>query len=249
MSLTGEDGKFYRSGIGVADLSAAMSAAIGVLAAVNLKQRTGIGQRVETSIFGSMVFLLADYLTDYAVSGEVPGPVGNCKPGNYPYGVFETKNRPIAVGAGHDKMWATLCSAIGLEHLVDDPELASSKLRWENREKVDSYLKPLFFTKTSEEWVDLLEKHDIACAPVNTLDKVVDHPQTEALDMVIDVNHTLGGTIQVVGNPIKFQATPVDTFTSPPLLGEHTEELLGELLGYSTKEIEELIERQVIMKS
>ncbi|MBI2858917.1 MAG: CoA transferase [Chloroflexi bacterium] len=248
MSVTGEPGgPPQRSGIGVADLSAAVYGAVGVLAALYGREQTGTGQKVDTSILGATLSFMGSFIADYCVSGIVPTPIGSHHTMGAPYGVFRTKDRPIVISAIWDTFFVRLCRLLGLENLSTDVRFQTNSARARNLTQLLAILEPVFLTKGSEEWLRLLEQEDIGCAPVNTVDKAVDHPQTKALNMVVAVDHVAGGQVRLPGNPVKFSQTPTETFTSPPLMGQHTREVLGRLLNYSEAKIGELLASGAIM--
>jgi crotonobetainyl-CoA:carnitine CoA-transferase CaiB-like acyl-CoA transferase len=247
MSITGEPGRPpVRSGIAVADQGAGMFAAHGVLAALYARERTGVGAKVETSLLEAMVAQLAYEAGLYLISGLVPGPVGSGHRILPVYQAHQTQDGYITIAAVG--RFPALCQALGREDLAQEPRFAGPGLA-QHRQELLAILDEIFLTKSSDEWVKLLTEADVPCGPVNALDKALSDPQVLATDMVVSIDHTLGGQIKQTGNPIKASTTPKDArqkFLSPPLLGEHTNEILSQLLGYSQDKIEQLRQEKVI---
>jgi len=248
VAITGDPaGRPVRSGVAVADQSAGMLAAVGILAALHARQQTGVGQKVETSLLEAMVHQLALEIAMYTVSGWVPGRMGGGNPMLVPYTIFKTKDDYVAVAAV--LRFADLCRAIGRPDLADDPRFARLELLVLNQHQLYPALEEVFLSRTTEEWLQILTTADLPCAPVNTIDKVLADPQVRHRDMLVEVEHAKGGTVRLVGNPLKMSATPAKVrkeFTSPPVLGQHTDEILSGLLNYSQGRIEELRRQEVI---
>jgi len=246
MSVTGEPGRPpVRCGISIADMAAGMYAALGILAAYIERQRTGVGQKIEISLLDGMMALLSYLASYYLFSGHIPGPQGSGHPSLMPYGAFQTKNGYIAIAEG----WPRIARVLGIEQYVDDPRFATRADRLNRREELHTILQEAFLKEETEAWVELLNVEGIAAAPVNSLDKALSDPQVLHQEMVVDIEHSLGGKIKLVGNPIKLSGTPSQTrksFTSPPTLGQHTEQILSELLGYTYEKIESLKVEKVI---
>ena len=248
MSLTGEPGRPpVRAGLPIADLAAGMFAAHGILAALYAREHTGKGQKVDTSLLEAQVALTSYEASGYFVTGEVPTPIGSGHRMMHPYRAYKTKDDYVVVAAMY--AFDKLCRALGREDLARDPRFNSLSNRFEHSKEQDSLLEQIFSTKTTQEWLKILSEGDVPCAPVNTLDKVFSHPQVLDRDMLVTIEHVLGGEIKVVGNPIKMSATPPAArkrFDSPPILGQHTQEILTNLLGYSEEKVEELRREGII---
>jgi len=247
MSITGEPGRPpVRSGIAIGDQGAGMFAAHGVLAALYAREKTGVGERVETSLLEAMIALLAYEAGYYLLSGLVPGPVGSGHRTLPAYQAFQTSDGYVAVAAV--SRLPALYKALGREELTEDPRFVGRKLA-ENRDELIAIFQEVFLTKSTNEWLELLMAEDVPCGPVNTLDRALSDPQVLARDMVVNINHTLGGQIKQTGNPIKMSTTPPDVrheFLSPPTLGEHTTEVLSQLLGYSSEKIDQLRQEKIV---
>ncbi len=247
MSITGEPGRPpIRSAVAVGDQGAGMFAAHGILAALYARERTGVGAKIETSLLEAMISLLAYEASYYFISGVVPGPVGSGHRTLPVYQAHKTRDGYVAVAAV-DK-FADLCQAVGREDLARNPRYGGSGLT-EHRRELVAILDEIFLTKSTDEWLKSLTEADVPCAPVNTLDEAFSDPQVLATDMVVAIDHTLGGQIKQTGNPIRVSTTSPDRrrkFLSPPLLGEHTSEVLSQLLGYSPAKIEQLKQEKVV---
>jgi crotonobetainyl-CoA:carnitine CoA-transferase CaiB-like acyl-CoA transferase len=194
-----------------------------------------------------MVYQLTYEVAIYTISGIVPQRMGSRNPLLVPYGIFKTKDDYVAVAAV--LRFPALCPAIGRPELAEDPRFARLELQVLNQYQLYPALEEVFVSRTTEQWLETLEAADIPCAPVNTVDKVLADPQVVHREMVVDVEHAKGGTVRLVGNPVKMSATPADVrkqYTTPPLLGQHTEELLTSLLHYSQDKIETLRRQEAI---
>ncbi|MFC1999835.1 CaiB/BaiF CoA transferase family protein [Chloroflexota bacterium] len=240
MSVTGESGHPpVRCGISIADMAGGMYAALGVLSAYIDRQQSGRGQKVDISLLDGMIALLSYFASYYFLSGEVPGPQGSGHISAIPYGAFRTKDGHIAIAEG----WPRIARVLGVDEYVDDPRFSTREERLNHREEFYEILEEALRKEETDVWVELLNVEGIAAAPVNTLDKALSDPQVLHRDMVIDIEHALGGVIRLAGNPIKMSAVShqaKEAYRSPPTLGQHTEEILTELLGYSKDRIEEL---------
>ena len=250
MSITGEPGRPpVRSGIAIADLGAGVISALGIVSALYARDRIGVGQKVETSLLEAHISLLVYEAAYYLVSGTVPGPLGSGHRSISAYGAFKTKDDYIVVANPEGYNIARLYRAIGRSDLIDDPRFATPEKRSENREAMKVILEETFLSKSAEEWLDILSKGNVPCAPVNTLDKALCDPQVLDREMVVTIDYTEGGQLKQVGNPLKLSATPPETrkrFFSPPTHGQHTEEILLDLIGYSKEKVEELKREKII---
>lgn len=247
MSVTGtaETGPM-RVGIAVADSATGVFGAVGVLAALLERSRTGRGQRVECSLMESMVSLMSYQAQKYLSLGEVPGQDGNDHPLMFPQGTFLAADGRLTLASGNEKMWAVLCRVLDLEHLVDDPRFANNAQRMRNRIELRSLLEGALRKDSVEHWVATLNEAGIPSSPVLNVGQALEHPIAEALELVGDVRHSSLGEMRVLGTPIKLDSTQDDWLRlPPPLLGEHSVEICREL-GRSQEEIVDLLENGVI---
>ena len=230
MSITGEaNGEPMKVGVAVADLFAGQNAVIAILAALQARTQTGKGQHLDISLFDSQVGMLANVASNYLISGNLPKRYSNAHANIVPYQSFQASDAWFVVAVGNDRQFERLCEVIGNWGLVSDERFNSNSNRVKNREELVSILRPIFLTKTSMEWLSLLEATGIPCGPINTLDKVFSMPQVEAREMLVHMKHATIGDLSLVGSPLRFSDTPVEYKLPPPRLGEHTEEVLKEL--------------------
>lgn len=245
MSITGEPPP-ARAGIPIGDLSGGMFAAHGIMAALYARERTRVGQRVEVSLLDGQIALLTYCVPDYFVSGKMVGPVGVGQRADPTYRMFKTKDTHIVIAiAPGSRFWQNLCRALGREDLATDPRFDSFARRRENVAELTSIIEEILLSKTAEEWLELLVKEDVPAGPVNTIDKALADPQVGHQKMVVPVDYVLGGELKLAGNPIKMSGVE-QVFKSPPTFGQHTEEVLSQLLGYSEAKISELKREKVI---
>ncbi|HLT19927.1 MAG TPA: CoA transferase [Thermomicrobiales bacterium] len=248
MSVTGfEDGPPVRVGIPIADLVTGLFGAYGVLAALQARERTGKGQRVETSLLESMVGLLAFQATRYLNGAGVPPPAGNHHPINAPYGVFRASDGYITIGAAGDKRWPQFCALIDAPEFLEDERFKDNGGRYENRELLADLISEKLQAKTVDEWVEIFNREGIPSGPIYNMEQALEHPQIKHREMVVEVPHPTMGVARLLGLPVKFKETPGQIF-APPLLGQHTAEVLAEL-GIDDAELERLEQAGVIMRA
>ena len=247
MSFTGEpDGEPMKVGVAVTDLFAGQNAVIATLAALQARTQTGRGQHLDISLFDSQLGMLANVASNYLISGNLPKRYGNAHANIVPYQSFQASDGWFVVTVGNDKQFEKLCEVVKNSELAHDPRFGSNSERVKNRDGLNSILRPTFLTRPAREWLAMLETAGIPCGPINTLDKVFAEPQVEARDMLIHIQHSEIGDLRLVGSPLKFSETPVEYKLPPPRLGEDTEEVLKELLGYTAEQIAELRAHNVI---
>ena len=247
MGITGpEEGPPSRVGVPIVDITAGMFAAAGVLAALRSRDHTGDGQLVDISLLDTQVALLANVGSNYLIGGVPPRRLGNAHPNIAPYEAFRARDRWFALAAANERQWATLCGAIGRPGLKDDPRFATNGARVSNRPALVELLNDVFATRDAGEWLANLREAGLPCGPINTVPDVFGHPQAQARDLALEAEHPTAGSIQMTGFPYKLSQTPAEVRRPPPLLGQHTEEVLVDLLGYSADQVTALREGEII---
>ena len=228
MSFTGEpDGEPMKVGVAVADLFAGQNAVIAILAALQARTQTGKGQHIDISLFDSQLGMLANVASNYLVSGNLPKRYGNAHANIVPYQSFQASDGWFVVAVGNDAQFAKMCEVIGNLELVNDSRFMTNASRVQNRDELISLLKPVFVTKTVNEWLSLIGD-EFPCGPINNFEQVFATPQVGAREMLVHVEHPTIGDLSLVGSPLKFSDTPVEYKLPPPRLGEHTEDVLKE---------------------
>ncbi len=246
MSITGQEPTGpTRAGIALADLVCAMTACRGVLLALLARERTGRGQEVYVAIVDSMVALLTWSAGMYFETGVPPGVAGNHHPLASPFGVYQAKDGPFILAAGNEVMWRRLCAALGRPDLQEDCRFATTNDRVRHRADLNAILGALFQGRTSADWVAFLNERGVACGPIYDLAEVFSDPQIRHEDMLVERPHPIHGTVKLIGLPIKLSETPGAIRRTPPLLGEHTDEILREA-GYSAADVGRLRAARVV---
>jgi formyl-CoA transferase len=241
MSITGEpEGEPMKVGVAVADLFAGQNAVIGILTALQARERTGNGQHLDISLFDSQLGWLANVASNYLISGKLPKRYGNAHANIVPYQSFLASDEYFVLAIGNDKQFSRLCELIGLAELSADPRFVTNDARVIHRDELTPILQSVFETKPAAYWISMLKSVEIPCGPINTLDKVFSMEQVSAREMLVHMEHPTISDLPLVGSPLKMSNTPVEYRLPPPLKGEHTKEILDRLLGYSEFKIAEL---------
>lgn len=246
MSLTGEpNSPPTKIGVAIGDYLGGIYGTYGVIAALYQREHTGQGQRVEVSMLDAQISLLHYHVNYYLASGIVPKPIGTAHPNIVPYQAFKTRDHYILV-AILNQFWKLFCQTLEISDLAIDPRFSTEELRLQNKAELIQILEGIFLTKTAKEWVDLLWAVGLPAGPIKTVDQVVDDECTKVRKMIVELKR--GDTsIRVLGNPIKMGgALPEEEWGLPPSLGEHTNSILNNLLGFSIDKIEKLKEEGVI---
>lgn len=247
MSLTGDpSGPPYKVGTSIADILAGIYTCQGILLALIARSKTGKGQLVDISLLDCQVSLLTYQAGIYFATGSVPGRIGNQHPTICPYETFKASDGYINIAVGNNKLWHKFCDLLGLDETENDPRFSSNPKRVENRDELFTIIEKIISAKKSTEWLKLFDEEEIPAGPILTVDKTVNHPQVQAREMVVDITHPKAGQIKLTGIPVKLSDTPGSIENPPPLLGQHTDEILSDVLGYSKDEITELRKSEVI---
>ena len=248
MSITGPtDGEPHRVGVPIADLTAGLWAAIAINAALRHQSVTGQGQHLDISLLDTQVATLSIQGLNYLSSGETPGLLGNAHPNIVPYQVFPTSDGNIIVAVGNDAQFKRFAAFIGAPELAEKKEFATNEHRVRNRERLTIILNEIMAEKTSQHWLEGLESIKVSCGPINQIDQVFENEQVLARDMKIQMDHPLSAEpVDLIGNPIKMSVTPPTYRRPPPTMGEHTDDILSDLLGLSDNDLAGLKERGVI---
>ncbi len=252
MSITGEpDGEPVKVGVGIADVMCGMYATAAILAALRHRDRTGQGQQIDVCLLDTQVAWLINEGVNYLVSGEVPKRRGNEHPNIVPYKVFECADGHVILAVGNDSQFRKWCAFAGADDLAADPNYKTNPQRLAHREALYAAMPAYMKKHTVQEWVDGLAKVGVPCSPVNTLKQVFEDPQVQARGMRIDLPHPQAaeGTAPLIANPVKFSETPVQYRRAPPTVGQHTEEVLREVLGADDAEIAALAAAGTVARS
>ena len=218
-----------RSALPISDLVAGIYCALGITASLLGRERHGGPEHVDVSMTSGMVSLLAYLASNFFATGEIPVRTGNDHPIAAPYGLFETKDEPIAVAPNDNVFFGRLMDALGLEALKSDPDFASNPLRIKNRTRLNAAVEGILLTQPSAHWIALLNESGIPCGPVHSLASVFDDPQIQSQQMAIDVAHPGHGTVRMLGFPVKLTTAPCQVRHPAPDLGQHTAEILAEV--------------------
>jgi len=241
ISVTGSaDGKTARAGVSIADMTAGLNAAFAIMAALRVKEKTGRGQQIDISMMEGQLALLGTMIGDYFMDGHVPEPMGTAYRSLLPYQTFRTKTRDIAIAVGSEKLWKEFCPAIGCPELTDDPRYRTNQDRRAHRKELLDRLQEVFLGKTYEEWETILLQRGIPMGAINDIAQVVEHPQVKARRSLVEVEHPRLGKVRVTGPAARLSETPAAVRTASPLLGQHTDEVMREVLGMTADQVAEL---------
>jgi crotonobetainyl-CoA:carnitine CoA-transferase CaiB-like acyl-CoA transferase len=238
MSVTGEPaGMPMKTGIGIADIMTGMHASTGILAALRHRDATEMGQHIDLSLFETQISWLYYHAVEYLNTGENPDRLGNAHANIVPYEVFETADGHLILAAGNDGQFVNFCAAAGAPELAANPDFATNSDRIRNRDELLPKIRDILRSRTTDDWVSTLETAGVPCGPINTLDRVFDDPHAKARGMAIEMPHPQAGSVNLVAAPAKMSETPVTYRRPPPVRGEHTVEVLRDMLGLTDGEI------------
>ena len=251
MSITGErddlpGGGPQKVGVAFSDLMTGVYSTVAILAALEHRHKSGQGQYIDMALLDVQVATMANMGLNYLVSGNIPKRQGNAHANIVPYQVFRSKDGHLILAVGNDRQFAKFCEIAGCPQLAADERFATNANRIRNREVLVPILQEVLLQRTTQEWVAPLEAAGVPSGPINNLAQAFEHPQVKHRGMQIELPHPQAGTVPSVANPIKFSDTPITYRSAPPLLGQHTEEILSSLGGLSGGEIRELQEKGVI---
>lgn len=239
MSITGaEGGEPTRVGASIGDIIAGMFTAYGVMLGLFHRQKTGEGQKIDVGMLDCQLAVLENAIARYTTSGVAPTPLGNRHPSITPFASFTAKDGHLIVGAGNERLWEKLCTLIGCPELISDERFNNNGKRTNNVKELMALLDAIFIKKTINEWLSLLEDAGLPCAPINTIDKIVNDPHIKAREMMVEVEHPVAGHLKMAGVPVKMSLTPGKVEYHAPLLGQHNAEILKEMFGWDQEKTE-----------
>lgn len=247
LHITGpEDGPPAKVGVAVTDLATGLYAHGAILAALLQRSRTGKGQKIDVDLLSTQIASLINVGCNYLNSEKEAKRWGTAHESIVPYEAFKTRDGYLTVGTGSDAQFRALCNYLNISHIPDDPRFINNEKRVENREDLIVILSKLFETETSAHWMNLFEKAPFPAGPINKLKEVFDDPHVKHIGLVKTLEHPTGGDIKVVGPPVRYSKAANTARTAPPLLGQHTDEVLRDLLDYDDEKIEQLRDEKII---
>ncbi len=241
ISITGEpDGPPVRVGTSISDITAALFTTIGILSALHHRNLTGRGQFVDVAMLDSLVAVLENAVVRYFATGEAPKPLGARHPAITPFEAFASADGHVIIALGNDTLWTKFCEHVDRKELITDERFQTNADRTENHSQLFPILSEIMSQRTTDNWIDALGEIGVPCGPINTMDKVVTHPQVQAREMITRVAHQITGEVEVPGVPIKLSETPGSVDAPAPSLGEHTTDVLTGVLKMTPDEVEQL---------
>ncbi|MEO0229532.1 MAG: CoA transferase [candidate division WOR-3 bacterium] len=246
MSITGEpDGEPMKVGVAICDVLTALYTVIAVEAALIRRKITGQGAMIDNSLLEASIASLVNVANNYLIGGIIPKRYGNAHPNIVPYQVFRASDDYIIIGVGNEEQWKRFCKVIEREDLLTDPRFETNAKRLENRDILIPIIEDIIKQKPAEYWLTRLDEAHIPAGPINTVDKAINDEQVRSRNFIQEIDHPTAGKIKLMKNPIHFGDIDLDIYRHPPLLGEHTEEILLEL-GYNHEEIKNLKAKGII---
>jgi len=247
MSITGPDEQHpTKVGSSIADIFAGVFCAIGILAALNHREKTGEGQKVDVSMLDCQVAILENAISRYFVTGKIPTPIGNRHPSIAPFATFKTQDGFINIAIGNDFIWNRFCNLVGRPELAEDSRFISNEARNNNWEELEPILEEIMAKDNTAAWIEKLRSVGVPCGPINNIEQLVNDPQVLEREMIVEVEHPVAGNLKMPGCPIKMSKTPGKIEKPAPLLGGDNEEILTRFAGLSKEELKTLQEEEVI---
>ncbi len=247
MSITGHEGfSPCRVGTSVGDIVAGHQAAIGILGALNYRDRTGKGQYVDISMVDGLVYIMENAIARYTIKGEVPQPLGSAHPTITPFQAFKTKDSWIITPIGNDSLWKNFCKALSIEELAEDDRFATNPMRTVNKVELEKIVSIVLEAKTTDEWASIFDEYKLPYSRINDVEQVVNDEQINYRKMIVEIDQPKVGPMKIIGTPFHMTETPGEVRSPAPLLGEHTEEMLRELLQMEPEVIELLRQSETI---
>jgi formyl-CoA transferase len=248
IGITGEpDRPPSKVGVAITDILTALFAQGAIANALYHREKTGMGQKIDLSLFESQVATLFNLSSSYLVGGKIPQRRGLAHESIVPYQGYKTRDEEyILVAVTSEKMWEKFCQVMGIPEYIHDPRFDENKKRVMNRDQLVPMLEEKIAARDSDEWISEFRGVGIPCGRVNTMDRVFSHPQIQPRNMVVELDHPTAQKVKLLGVPVKYSETPGSVRLPPPLLGQHTDQILSELLGYSQEEIDDLRKEGVV---
>ncbi len=247
MSITGPpEGEPVKIAVPLIDVLTGLYAFGAIVSALFLRGKTGEGQRISINLLAMQLATLINIGSNYLIGGIIPQRWGSAHPNIVPYEAHRAKDDYLIFGVINERMWKSFCQLLELEELQDDPRFADNSRRLQNRQALMEIIDRKLAEKTVDEWIPLFDQAGIPCGPINTFDRVFTDLQVQHLGLVKEIEHHLYGKVKIVGPPATFSGSKIEVTSPPPLLGEHNEQILFSLLGYSSTDVQKLKERGVI---
>lgn len=248
MSITGHPGSSpCRVGTSVGDIVAGHQAAIGILSALNYRARTGKGQYVDISMVDGLVYIMENAIARYTINGEIPEPLGSAHPTITPFQAFETKDGWIITPIGNDSLWKNFCGALKIEELAEDPRFVTNPMRTANKAELNAIVSAVMIQKNTDAWTAIFDEYKLPYSKINDVGQVVNDEQINYRKMIVEIDQPNIGPMKIIGTPFHMTETPGNVRHPAPLLGQHTTEVLTDLLDMDMEKIGSLRQMKVIM--
>lgn len=250
MSICGpEGGPPVRVGTSIGDIISGHQCAISILSAIRHRDRTGEGQRIDQSMVDGLLYILENALVRYTVSGDIPGPLGTMHPSITPFQAFPTKDSWIVVAVGNDSIWGRFCTALEMPELTNDGQFKTNVLRTRNRDPLICILEKALKKRSTATWLEIFQCNNVPCSPIHSIEQITRDPVVAHRQMLATVQQPGVGQVTIAGSPFRMSSTPGQVYSHAPLLGEHSIEVLREVLKYSDDAIRALREKNVVFSS